>query len=46
LYIQQVLSGQKIEISRIGRGLPTGVEIEYADDQTLMQALSTRKILE
>ena len=45
LYIQQVLSGQKIEISRIGRGLPTGVEIEYADDQTLMQALSTRKVL-
>ena len=52
LYIQQALSGppngevkQKVEISRIGRGLPTGVEIEYADDQTLMQALSTRKII-
>jgi recombination protein RecR len=45
LYIKQALAGLKVEISRIGRGLPTGVEIEYADDQTLMQALETRKIL-
>lgn len=43
LYIQQALSGVEVKISRIGRGLPTGVEIEYADDQTLMQALLTRK---
>lgn len=43
LYIQQALTGVEIKISRIGRGLPTGVEIEYADDQTLMQALLTRK---
>ncbi len=45
LYIQQALRGQDVQISRIGRGLPTGVEIEYADDQTLMQALDTRKLL-
>jgi len=45
LYIQQALKGVEIQISRIGRGLPTGVEIEYADDQTLMQALMTRKEL-
>lgn len=45
LYINQALAGLKVQISRIGRGLPTGVEIEYADDQTLMQALSTRKQL-
>jgi recombination protein RecR len=43
LYIQQALRGLEVSISRIGRGLPTGVEIEYADDQTLMQALLTRK---
>ena len=43
LYIQQALEGIKVAISRIGRGLPTGVEIEYADDQTLMQALLTRR---
>jgi recombination protein RecR len=43
LYINQALVGLDVQISRIGRGLPTGVEIEYADDQTLMQALMTRK---
>jgi recombination protein RecR len=45
LYIQQALAGLKVMISRIGRGLPTGVEIEYADDQTLMQALETRRTI-
>lgn len=32
-----------VRISRIGRGLPTGVELEYADDETLHQALETRR---
>ncbi len=45
LYIQQALSGTKVKISRIGRGLPTGVEIEYADDQTLVHAFGTRRVL-
>lgn len=45
LYINQALNGLDVQISRIGRGLPTGVEIEYADDQTLMQALMTRREL-
>jgi recombination protein RecR len=45
LYIQQALIGVKVEISRIGRGLPTGVEIEYADDQTLVHAFGTRKTI-
>lgn len=45
LYIQQALAGLNVAVSRIGRGLPTGVEIEYADDQTLTQALATRRTL-
>ena len=45
LYIQQALSGLQVQISRIGRGLPTGVEIEYADDQTLVHAFGTRRSL-
>lgn len=32
-----------LKVSRIGRGLPTGVELEYADDETLHQALETRR---
>src|SRR3989339_1111282 len=43
LYVKQALDGLKVQISRIGRGLPTGVEIEYADETTLAQALETRK---
>lgn len=43
LYIQQALGGTDVQISRIGRGLPTGVEIEYADDQTLIHAFGTRR---
>lgn len=32
-----------IKITRIGRGLPTGVELEYADEETLHQAMETRR---
>jgi len=32
-----------LKITRIGRGLPTGVELEYADDETLSQAMGARK---
>lgn len=34
-----------IKVSRIGRGLPTGVELEYADDETLHQAMETRRLV-
>ncbi len=34
-----------IRVTRIGRGLPTGVELEYADDETLHQAMETRRVL-
>lgn len=33
----------KIRVTRIGRGLPTGVELEYADDETLSQAMGARR---
>lgn len=31
-----------LKITRIGRGLPTGADIEYADGQTLLRALEGR----
>ncbi|RLE45560.1 recombination protein RecR [Candidatus Woesearchaeota archaeon] len=51
LYINDRLEERKrdnpdlknLVITRIGRGLPTGVELEYADDETLVQAMGTRK---
>lgn len=33
---------ESIKVTRIGRGLPTGVDLEYADDDTLSNALSGR----
>lgn len=34
---------KKINISRIGRGLPTGADLEYADEVTLTKALEGRR---
>jgi len=39
----QVTNGQKITITRIGRGLPVGGDLEYADDVTLTRAFEGRK---
>jgi recombination protein RecR len=33
----------KINLTRLGRGLPTGADIEYADEQTLSRAFEGRR---
>ena len=43
LYIQQQLGERKITISRLARGLPIGVDLEYADQITLGRALEGRQ---
>lgn len=45
LYIQQQLGKRKIKISRLARGLPIGVDLEYADQITLGRALEGRQTL-
>ena len=40
--IAKELEGYAKKISRLGRGIPTGGEIEFADDETLGQALERR----
>lgn len=45
LYIQQQIGDRKIKISRLARGLPVGVDLEYADQITLGRALEGRTIL-
>ena len=43
LYIQKFLSGGgTIKFTRLARGLPTGGDIEYADDVTLGRAITGR----
>ncbi len=36
-------AGRQVTVTRIGRGLPTGADIEYADSTTLVQAMTGRQ---
>jgi len=49
LYIQQQVAGRAndrpVKISRLARGLPIGVDLEYADQITLGRALEGRQLL-
>lgn len=42
LYIQQQLGDRKVTLTRLARGLPIGVDLEYADQITLTRALEGR----
>ncbi|MEA1963385.1 MAG: recombination mediator RecR [Patescibacteria group bacterium] len=42
LYLKKILSPFKLKITRIARGLPSGAELEYADEITLASALKFR----
>ena len=42
MYLQQILSHTKIKITRLARGLPSGSDIEYADQTTISHALNSR----
>jgi recombination protein RecR len=47
LYLQRQIkdSGIEIKLSRLARGIPVGVDLEYADQITLSHALEGRKTL-
>lgn len=45
LLIMQQLEGKKVKITRLARGLPVGVDLEYADQITLKRALEGRQTL-
>jgi recombination protein RecR len=43
LYISEQLKDMPVKISRIARGLPSGGDLEYADEVTLQRALEGRQ---
>lgn len=43
LYLERTLQPLGVVIKRLGRGLPIGSELEYADEETLRQSLAGRK---
>ena len=45
LYIQQQIGERDVKITRLARGLPIGVDLEYADQITLGRALEGRQAL-
>lgn len=45
LYIQQQIGDRDVKITRLARGLPVGVDLEYADQITLGRALEGRQTL-
>jgi recombination protein RecR len=44
--LAEELAGMGAKITRLARGLPVGAEIDYADDDTLTQALKFRREME
>ncbi|MET0779265.1 MAG: recombination mediator RecR [Candidatus Saccharimonadales bacterium] len=45
LYIQQQIGDRPVSVTRLARGLPIGVDLEYADQITLTRALEGRQAL-
>lgn len=45
LYIQQQVGDRPVKVTRLARGLPIGVDLEYADQITLGRALEGRQTL-
>jgi len=45
LYLQKLLQPFNIKVTKLAKGLPSGADIEYADDVTLASALKNRREL-
>lgn len=45
MYLSKLIKPLDIKVSRIARGLPTGSDLDYADQETLSNALKGRKEL-
>lgn len=45
IYLTRLLKPQGVRVSRIAYGIPVGVDIEYADEVTLMKSLEGRREL-
>lgn len=45
LYIQKMIGDRPVKVTRLARGLPIGVDLEYADQITLSRALEGRQVL-
>ena len=44
-YLEKLLKPLKVKVTRLGRGLPYGSDVEFADTETLSGAIESRKEL-
>lgn len=44
-YLERQLHGSGVAVTRLARGLPVGGELEYADSDTIAQALTARRAM-
>lgn len=44
-YLERLVRPHGVSLSRLGRGLPMGSELEYADGETIAQAIAARRPL-
>jgi recombination protein RecR len=42
-FVERVLQGVGVAVSRLARGLPVGSELEYVDGETIAQAIAARR---
>ncbi len=42
-FVERLLQGSDLAVSRLARGLPVGSELEYADGETIAQAIAARR---
>ncbi len=41
----EMTNGKTLKVTRLGMGIPTGADLEYADEMTLIQAMEGRRVL-
>jgi len=46
MYLQQRLKPLNLSVTRLARGLPVGGDLEYADQNTLLRALTGRQVMD
>ena len=45
LYLQQLLKDSPIKVTRLARGMPTGGDVDYTDEMTLLKSYENRREL-
>jgi recombination protein RecR len=43
LYLQQLLKSSPVRVTRLARGLPSGGDVDYTDEMTLLKAYENRR---